>query len=130
MNILGICGISIICCVIFSMLKRYLSEYSLIFIALIGIIILIYVLNNVIPLIKKFNFLMSESGFQSEYLEIIFKSMGICLLTQFVSDFCRDACETSLANNVELAGKVFLILTVLPMIEKIFKVVTGLICAK
>ena len=87
-------------------------------------------MNSAIPIVRKINLLISEGKIPAEYLGIIFKSMGICLLTQFVSDFCRDSGETSLANNVELAGKVFLILTSLPMIEKIFKVATGLVCAK
>jgi stage III sporulation protein AD len=61
--------------------------------------------------------LFGQTGLDEEYLTIVFKSVGICYITQIACDCCRDSGENALASQLELAGKAALLLTALPMFE-------------
>ena len=53
-------------------------------------------------------------------------SLGICLITQFTCDSCRDAGENSLASKVELVGKLAVLGCALPLFENIISCALGL----
>ena len=63
------------------------------------------VLQRAIPLFRNIQNMLSQSGLSEEYLHIIFKALGVCLLTQLAADVCRDVGEQALANKAEFAGK-------------------------
>ena len=62
-----------------------------------------------------------------EYIEILFKTLGICFLTQFASDVCKDAGETALSSKIETAGKVIILIISLPLFERITSIALELI---
>ncbi len=127
MNIIGIAGIAIIAAVLSAMIKRYHQEYAILISIAAGIIILFEIFANISPAVKQINTLVSASGLSSEYLVILFKSLGICFLAQFAADSCRDAGESALASKVELAGKISIVILSLPLFESIAKTAVGLI---
>ena len=50
---------------------------------------------------------------------ILFKAVGICLLTQLAGDVCRDSGESSIASKIELAGRAAILLTAMPLIQEV-----------
>jgi stage III sporulation protein AD len=77
------------------------------------------VLGDVIPLLGTVRSLFVRSGLPSEYMQIVLKALGICLLTQLASDACRDAGEQGLANKVDLVGKATLLTMAIPLFERV-----------
>jgi stage III sporulation protein AD len=71
------------------------------------------------PLIAYLKELMIQSGIQSSHGELLFKAMGIALLTQFCADVCRESGESGAASTVELTGKMEILLLCLPLLEEI-----------
>lgn len=63
----------------------------------------------------------------SAYLSLMLKVLAITLLTQFVSDICRDNGENALAGMTETAAKIVVITLVLPLFETVITIVGGLI---
>jgi len=51
---------------------------------------------------------------------LLFKGLGVALLTQLCADFCRQAGEGQLASGVELAGKAELLLLCLSPLKELF----------
>jgi len=127
MNIIAIVGIALIVAIIGVMLRRYNQEYSIILSIAAGVIILFEILANITPAIRQINTLLSSTGLSAGYAAILFKSLGICFLTQFSADSCRDAGESSLASKVELAGKIAIVVLSLPLFESIASTAVGLI---
>ena len=121
MNTTSIIGIILVFAVMSLMIKRYLPEYSMLINIASGIIIITLILTKFIPAAEQINKLLSSSKIPKEYSIILFKCLGICLISQFSSDACRDAKEISLAAKVEWAGKVSIIITSLPLFEKIIQ---------
>lgn len=127
MNIIGIMGIAICTAIIAAMLKRYHTEYAVVLSIAAGIIILFEIFKNITPAVKQISTLLSSAGLSSEYAAILLKTLGICFLTQFAADACRDAGENALASKTEIAGKISIVIISLPLFEKIAKTATGLI---
>lgn len=127
MNIIGIAGVALIAAVLSTMLKRYHNEYAIIINIAAGILIIVQILANISPAIKQLNVLLSSAGLTNEFSLILFKTLGICFISQFAADSCRDAGENALASKVELAGKIAIVLLALPMFESIAKTAVNLI---
>ena len=68
-----------------------------------------------------------QTGMQSEYLKIIFKSLGICFVTQLGCDCCRDSGENAMASQLELAGKAAILVTALPLFSAAAEMVRTLL---
>lgn len=71
--------------------------------------------------------LFDRTELDGEYLHVIFKSLGICFITQFACGSCRDCGENLLADQLELAGKAALLLTSLPLFTAAIDIVSSLI---
>ena len=63
------------------------------------------------------------------YIDVILKMIGLAYVCQFSSDLCRDAGYNAIASQVEMAGKISLILLSMPvlmsMIDLVVKIVEG-----
>ncbi len=69
---------------------------------------------------------MTAAGVEKRYLLILLKSVGICLVTEFAVNTCKDAGSAALAGNVSLAGKLMATVTALPLYTDIMNTVLGL----
>ena len=85
------------------------------------------IISKVTPIVDKMEDLISTTGIQAEYTSILLKTLGICFLTQFSADSCKDAGESAMASKVELAGKIFIIVIALPLFEQVAKIALDLI---
>ena len=70
-----------------------------------SVIILIGVLTQVSAIVTTINQIIASSGISIDYIVILLKSIGICLVTEFAVNTCKDSGSQSLASNVSLARK-------------------------
>ncbi len=127
MNVTSAIGIIFIFAIISLMTKIYLPAYSILINAAAAVIILTLILTNLAPVINKINYFLDLSRIPGEYRVILFKCIGICLVTQFASDSCRDAGEVSLASKAELIGKIAMLTAAMPLFEKLIHTAVGLL---
>ncbi len=107
-------------------LKKYAPETAVLLVTAAGIMIFVTVLSKVTPIAEQLNVLMQNSDIHMEYAPILLKTVGISLVCQFVSDSCKEAGQVSLASRVELASKVTVIVTALPLFRHILDTAVGL----
>ena len=74
--------------------------------------------------LKSITYGISEA---SSYIKIMFKVLGIALIAQLAADMCRDCGESALAGQTETAAKIAIIVGVLPLIQAVLKIVSGLV---
>ncbi len=127
MNIVAIIGVVIVIAVMSVTLKKYVPEFSMMVNIVTGVIVLSVIMCHFLPAVYQIKDLLFATKLPKEYGTILFKSLGVCFLTQFASDACKDAGENSLASKVELAGKIAILLIALPLFEKITKIAISLI---
>lgn len=92
-----------------------------------GAIALLAVLKTAAPAVSQLQALLDGAALPQAYTAILFKALGICLLTQLTADACRDAGESALAAKAELAGKLLLLVLSLPLFEKITSLALSLL---
>ncbi len=126
MNILAFCGTAVITAILSVMIKKTLPEYSVAINLAAGVILVLSFISAILPVISYVKSLIEKSGINSENEIILFKTLGICLVTQFICDACKDAGENSIAAKVEMGGKFMILITAIPLFESIFKVAINL----
>lgn len=127
MNITAIFGFALIAAIICVVLNQYKPEYRIVIGLLAGAAILFVVFVYAEPIIEEIKELMKMVSSSDEMFTILFKALGICYLTQFASDSCRDAGENGLASKTELAGKILITITALPLFSELIRTVNGLL---
>jgi stage III sporulation protein AD len=126
MEIISIAALCIIVTVICKLFddRREIALYIKIAAA---ILILSGVIIYVAPVADTVNTIFDKAGASDTYINILFKALGICYITQFASDICKDSGETALSVQVEIAGKITLLLLSLPLFEALTELVTVLL---
>lgn len=108
-------------------LRRRNGEISLLLIIAASVMILLYVLSSASSVISAVNGIVSATRINTDYIVILLKVIGICLMTEFAANTCRDSGSLSLASNVTLAGKLLVTVTALPLYTEILNTVLSLL---
>lgn len=127
MNIVAICMIGIVTAFLSVMLKKHSPEYSIAAGIVAGVLIIGMIFGHITGIISQIRQLLGATKIPLEYIQILFKALGICFLTQFASDVCKDAGETALSSKIETAGKLMILIISLPLFERITSIALDLI---
>lgn len=126
MNIFSICVFAVVTVIMYVTLKPKNGEIALMLIISCSTIILVLVLSEVSSVVKQINQIIALSQIDGNYVVILLKVIGICLITEFAVNTCKDAGSNTLANNVSLAGKIMVTVTALPLYSDILSTVMSL----
>ena len=126
-NLIPICGICVIASVLCTLFGNLGKEYSVYIKLAAAIAVLSVILLYISPITETIYVLYEKSGADEEYLTILFKALGICYISQFASDICKDCGEATLAVQAEIAGKTALMLLALPLFNTLSEFVSELI---
>lgn len=106
-------------------LKSYKSEFGMFFIIALSFLFLgqgISLMAKIKAELENLQFFYQENQY---YYKILFKLIGITYLCEFTSGICRDAGYQSIAAQVELMGKMLILVSGMPvlitMIETLWK---------
>lgn len=127
MEIYSIIALGLVSTALCILLKQYQPEYALFVSIVTGVIIFTVVVTNLIPTFELMSNLMEQAKIKSNYMEAITKTLGVCYLTQIVTDSCKDAGQNAIASKVELASKVYIVILALPLFEDLISVAFSLI---
>lgn len=122
-----IIGIIIISLIVIIFLKRTNGSFALLVTICAGIIILSIISSDLFKIIDNLTALSNQIGVIQPFVNIMLKALGLSLLAQFVGDLCRDSGEITLANQTEIASKVVILITILPLFDAVLDIVTGLL---
>lgn len=126
MNVIGICALAVVTAIVALTLKKYNGEISLMVCIAGCIFIFLSLLSSFTTLYDTVNKILSNAGINVTYITVLLKAIGICFVTEFACDCCKDAGQTALANNVSLAGKIMVIITAIPLYNEILNTVLSL----
>lgn len=121
-----IIGISAVALIFGLFLRQHNKSVSLILIIFACIAVFLESVSYLTDIIDTLSGIVSGLEETSAYLKIMFKVLGIALITQIISDLCRDCGESALAGQTEVAAKIFIVALILPLLQAVVKVITGL----
>lgn len=123
MDIVKIASICIISTVICGLFDKNSHEYALYIKISAAVIVLSFMFIYISPLIENIRSIFERSQADTDYLKILFKATGICYVSQFASDICKDSGENLLASQAELAGRVGLMVSAIPLFEQAVEII-------
>ena len=127
MNIVSIGVLAVVAVIVALTLRPKNAEIALMLTVACAVLILLAVLSQAGQIIGTVNSIVAAAQINTGYIAILLKVVGICLLTEFAVNTCRDAGCQSLAGNVSLAGKLLVTVTALPLYTDILNTVIGFV---
>lgn len=88
---------------------------------LVGAALLLYA-----PVLSRVRTLFSQTG-AGEYADLVLRALGIALICELTAIFCRDLGENSLADGVQLFGKLEILVLSLPLVNKVLEMAKELL---
>lgn len=122
-----ILGIAITTLVLGLFLKEQNRTISLLLVIFSCIALAFQSVGAIAEIIKSLNDMASQLSETSAYIKIMFKVLGIALIAQLVSDLCRDCGESALAGQTETAAKILIITMIIPLVEAVISIISGLL---
>ena len=127
MIVLKIVGFGILASLMVVILKENSKEVAIILIIASSLILLLSTVNYLKPIVSMIENIVSNSSIESSYILVILKITGIAYLIEFGKDICIDAGQNSIANKMEIAGKIIIVSLSVPVITSVFEIVEKLI---
>lgn len=118
MNIISICVAAVVASVLAVLLKKHNAEYSLILTVCSVTLIIMYLVSSVIFAINGMEEIFAKSALDIRYIEILLKCVGVCFITEFTCDCCKDASQNALSSVVLMAGRLCVLITAFPLFKE------------
>lgn len=123
MNIVNLCLLAIIGTITCVLLKKYKQEYSILVIVSLSLIFLNVMLNVFHEIQEQFSVIISELEQNKSFYKILFKILGITYICEFSSGICKDAGYSSIASQIEIAGKMLVFLSGVPILISVVETI-------
>lgn len=126
MQSVGLAACAVLVC---TFLRQTKPEYAFLLALAAGGLLLLGVLSCFRPVMTAVQELLNQTAAGVGFTKILWKALGICLLTSFAADASRDAGENAIAQQVEFAGQAAVLLLCLPLFEELASLALELFAA-
>lgn len=96
-------------------IRKQKPEFSILVTLITAAIILGVIADDVGGIVNSLRDAARRCGVDIKYFEIIIKVVGVSYIAQFASEILRDSGENSIASKVEAAGKISILVLVMPV---------------
>lgn len=127
MEIIKIAFMGILTALLYVLLRQLKPEIAPLLVVGGASVIIIMISDSLLSFSGEAFELLSLAGIEKENISVLFKALGICIVTQFAADICYDNSCSSVAAAVELAGKVGALTLAMPMLKTVANIAIGLL---
>ena len=121
----GVLGIIIV--ILALQLKNIISEYSVVIMIVGCVIIFFYSISGIIKVVEILKKIINDTGINDEQIIILLKIMGISYIAEFVSDIAKDSGYSALSNQIQIYGKITILVVSVPILEALINCINGLL---
>jgi len=126
-NLFSLVGLGIVAAVVAVVMRQHRPEFALIVSIAAGALILGGVLVAMLPVLSQIQAIFGSATVPQQYVQILFRALGLCFITQIACDACKDAGEGAIGAKVELAGKISVLVLSLPLFVHVLDIVRVLL---
>jgi stage III sporulation protein AD len=116
-------AIAIIATVLTVLVRSHRPEIAIWLSVVTGLIIVGRILPLINFIVRTLADITSGTRAESVYFTTVLKVIGIAYLAGFGAEVCRDAGERATAGKLELAGKVIILMTALPVLIAVLETI-------
>lgn len=92
-----------------------------------GLILFFTIIPAIADIFNNFMNIGQDIGINSKYVTVMIKSIGIAYISMFSSQLCRDFGHGSIADKIELGGKVIIMINAMTIINELVDEMLGFI---
>lgn len=107
--------------------KSMKTEYSVYIGMGLAILVFGYVLRQVEAVMSQISFVKNYLGDAQGYLSILLKVIGITYICEFSAGICKDAGFHSVADQIEILGKLSVLFAGLPILFAVIEQIQGVL---
>lgn len=122
---IGVLGIT--AAILILILKAYRPEIGLQISLVFGAIVMISLAGQIRGIIDLIGMYLDRANISGVYITSLLKIIGMAYIAEFAAESCRDAGQSAIASKVELAGKILIILTAIPVVTSVMGVILDML---
>ncbi len=104
-------------------IKAQKTEYGMLIILAGGVLLGAAVLGKLEVIVDELTVIQSYFSGYASYLKLLVKIIGITYLAEISSDLCKDAGAAALGTQIELFGKLSILVLCMPVISSLLETV-------
>lgn len=120
-------GVLLCAAVLATVLRTQRPEFALGLSIAAGTLTVGLLLKELVPLLSSLRRLAALGGLSDGAVSVVLRAAGVCFVTQWAADTCRDAGQIALAGKAELTGRVLLLLLTVPLFEQVLTLITEVV---
>ena len=93
----------------------------------LSVFVLFYIINQLSFVMDFVDSVMEDIGLESGYFEILIKIVGISYLCEFASNICKESGFLSAASQIEIGGKLTMMVMSMPILLAIVDTITSVL---
>lgn len=126
-EIFTVAGIGIIASALIIILKQYKPEFAFATSLISGTVLFFYIITSLSGTFDFLKELISLSGIEYEKYEILFRCLGIGIVSKIASEACSDCGQGSISSKIDFAGKAAMLYISVPLFSEIIIIIKSLI---
>ncbi len=127
LSIIQVVGIGIVGALIAILLKEYKPIFSVSVGMITLTIILFSLLSEINYIIDAIHTISSQLNIKTDYINTIIKTIGISYLCRFGTEICKDSGQGAIAQYIEVAGKIIIVVISMPILTSVINVLIGIL---
>ena len=127
MQIIKVIGVGLIGALVAGLLRQEKSELYIFAIIAGGALILIIILSSLTDVIAQFGMLVGKSGVDESLFAGVLKIIGVGYITEYAAALCNDYGVSSIANKLQLAGKVAIFFMTMPVLSNLVDIISSIL---
>lgn len=127
MDILQIIGIGLSGAVTALVLKEYKPLFAVCVGMLTAMVIFASLLRYISYVFDAVHMIAARLSVNDSYITVLIRIIGIAYLSRFGSEICRDAGQNVIAQKIELAGKIMIVVTSMPILTAVLNLLVGIL---
>ena len=126
---MGIIQIVVIClcATIFIVVLDKHKEFGLYLSLVVGVIVFFLIVDQLKIIMEVVERISNLIQVDDLYIKVLFQILGIAFISEFGAQLCKDAGQGAIASNIELAGKVIILVVSMPVILAIIDLVENIV---
>ena len=127
MDVINVCIVAVVGMITYVTIKGYKPEFAMLIIIVLSLLCFGWMMGIFEKLQNAFGEISSYSyvAENRSFYKILFKIMGITYLCEFTSGICKDAGASSIGNQIEILGKMMVLLSGIPILISVIEAIKG-----
>ena len=126
MSILSLAGLALLAAMLILVLRELRPAFVPLARVAAALVLLGAALSLYAPVLARIEALFAQTG-AGEYMDVVLRALGIALICELTALLCRDLGEGTLAQGVELFGKLEILVLSLPLLDKVLEMAKELL---